>query len=443
MHRIQNSLKTKLGNLLRRLPIIKEHPRFFNPVTRSDKYLFALKALSRNYMLGKHATIEDFLKILKQYGVRGYNLPNDWWDSFILLANNTNEESSKISSDLVKFTKNLDSQILTVYEWMALYTLCLRTGLFQLGYILRNLAKERAINNLESECKNVKIRKQAIAAALEFQRFDKAFKLFSDQKLKKQYRRQMKWLLNLFLGFPIQNCSFDNDADCEFLDYVSNKSIAVVGPSITDSDDAEEIDSFDRVVRINYTASGKGCDPVYNGTRCDITYFNGEQGKYFISMNNFVIPDDLTWLVFRSLESREKFQKIQDKKISRILINYCKLFFNGSFNMIPNCIFDLLHFTPSKIKVFHADLMLSVRRFPGYYPDSFDYDNEKRMIELFCRGSVSHDPATQYLALQNLWNSKRIEGDERFNEVMQLGCEEYMLQLQNIYGNHVRLGQES
>jgi len=68
-------------------------------------------------------------------------------------------------------------------------------------------------------------------------------------------------------------------------------------------------------------------------------------------------------------------------------------------------------------------------------------DDEKREKVRFCRSAFVNDPVTQYSILFNLWKAGRIEGDKGFNEVKELGCKQYMLQLQCIYGDSVRLGQ--
>jgi len=80
--------------------------------------------------------------------------------------------------------------------------------------------------------------------------------------------------------------------------------------------------------------------------------------------------------------------------------------------------------------------MLTVKKVSGYYPCPIDemYGKDDK-IELFLNGSVLHDRVTQYSLLNNLWKSNCIDGDQRFFEVMNIGCEEYMRQLQIIYGS--------
>ena len=99
--------------------------------------------------------------------------------------------------------------------------------------------------------------------------------------------------------------------------------------------------------------------------------------------------------------------------------------------MIPIVMLDFALFNPKAIKIYHSDLMLTVFRQKGYYPESFDY--ERRMLELFLAGSMTHDPIQQYRILSKLYSNRRILGDSRFCEVMEMGLENYLLELEKVY----------
>jgi len=453
-------IKRKMGDIVRNVPVIRDQPWIFevlglptetrkyldslNSIVKSDRYLEILKKTLNATSTNSRTDFDELHKSFRRLQVRSSRLPKNWWESFIGLASTTDAEAGNLPGDMISHTRNLDPEDLTVYEWKALYSLCLRGGLFNIGYIMRDLAKKRALKALEPGNKNFTEKKLAIAAAIEDQEFDEARRAISDLRNTGKYDdycNDAEILLNIFTGGNLKRVELEDHTDLNYLDYVSQKIIAIVGPAQTEAMDAKEIDSFDRIVRNNYRESGKGCDSIHKGLRCDITYMNGMQADFFLKARS-EFPRDLSWMVLKSKKFIDKFQKVNS--ITNIRFRYIKnwgrYFFNGSFNMLPNTLFDLIFFHPNRIKVFHMDLMLTVLRFKGYYPSTHEYDENKKKVR-FCRSAVSHDPITQYSALSNLWKAGRIEGDKRFNEVMELGCEEYMRQLQHIYGDSVRLCQ--
>ena len=427
-----------------KLPVIKEHPVFHDYLSLSDKFFLALTDVSKREINADACCPKKLYKTLNRYGVRGGLLSGNWWKYFVILARDTDCASSQMSHELIEMTKSLNCQDLSVYEWMSIYRLSLRVGLFHLGYILRDLAARNAVRSLAEGVKNIDQKKQAIAAAIEMRQFDIAAKALSELKNvkeEKSYCKKMEWILDLLSGQDIKRQHFNDNDDNEFCDYVSNKSIAVVGPAKTDSIDAKEVDAFDLVVKLNYKETGKDFDSGYNlydSIRCDITYYNNQHVWYVIGSNKPFIYNHVNWSVFWQKEHKLIMKRNNPKNSCRVLKNFNKEFFPGkfpgNFNMIPHCLFDLLFFGAKKIKIFNADLMLTVLRTHGYFPVGFKSNNKKRMIERYKRICVIQDPVTQYRALNNLWNAKRIQGDSRFKEVMELGCEEYMRQLQGIYG---------
>ena len=136
------------------------------------------------------------------------------------------------------------------------------------------------------------------------------------------------------------------------------------------------------------------------------------------------------------MKSHEHIDKLADSNsevLIRKLVSFGGFFYNGILNMGPIAALDMALHSSSPPKIYHMDLMLTVRRFEGYYPDSFDRGSDELLVAVFNRSTVSHDPVTQYRLFERLWTSGRILGDGRFDEVMTLGCEEYMKQLQFSY----------
>jgi hypothetical protein len=223
----------------------------------------------------------------------------------------------------------------------------------------------------------------------------------------------------------------------DFADYLAGKTIAIVGPAPTEALDAEEIDRHDLVVRLNHSYEGKGTDPKHKGLRTDIACFNGEQGYNFLHEHNGLLPKDVTWGVFKSSAAASHVQEKNADKHARSFTRLCRQScFHGSLNMIPIVALDLALFSASSLKVYHADLMLSVARQKGYYPESFNRPNDLvGMQHVFRRSSIVHDPIQQYRILNSLWRNKKITGDARFVEVMKMGLSNYLVALELVYAD--------
>ena len=73
--------------------------------------------------------------------------------------------------------------------------------------------------------------------------------------------------------------------------------------------------------------------------------------------------------------------------------------------------------------------MLTSRRKVGYLPSNIHNNKEQR----FKFSTFKHNPATQYIILRKLFKYGRVTGDKRFKEVMSMGLECYLLQLQDLY----------
>ena len=253
-----------------------------------------------------------------------------------------------------------------------------------------------------------------------------------------EYNFNQKTLNNYISS--IHNVKFDissykNDfQNKKFLKTLNNKSVAIVGPAETDRKDASEIDSFDIVVRLNYTHSGKNLDEFKKGLKIDISYFNGEQIDYLISNNNSKIPTDLKVACFKDNDTKRKDQleKANPKKITKKITNYNMLNFYSSFNLLPLVLLDILEANVKIVKIFHSDLHLTVNRSLNYYPSVFK--REQSILPKIMRESfLDHDPMMHHKFLKNIYNHDKIIGDVKFDEVMKLDTYTYLQKLEKIY----------
>lgn len=436
----------------------------------SDNYLAGLVATSK-YFSEQQALTSETLKPLHiafaARNVRSHLLGHDWWADFVFAATNLDENSQDTQDKLVARIKALPLNTLQHWELLHVYALALRVGLFMVGYVLRCKAREVAIDYLRQGKKLSPAQLiAAIAAQMETGQYAEVQKNIA--QLGRRYAREKQLLSYLYgLMAPERDAELipnsgldDSEQDREFRKLVQGKSIAVVGPAKVDRQDAAQIDSYELVVRCNYREKGVGVDDTVKGLRCDITYFNGVQDKYFCDQETVNWPHEIEWAVCKSQVRAERVAE----KVTRFL-DTCKdtgsfrnlhrfktralqparrvIFHNKRLNAIPNIALDLHRFNPASIYVFHVDLFLTVERISSYHPDTMKIDNYLRQsVAALSSFSGVMDPITQYWILHELWQLGKIEGDSRFNEVMSLGEQEYMRQLQVIYGSLGRLSGE-
>lgn len=338
--------------------------------------------------------------------------------------------SLKQANELADQASLIDSEVLDVSGWLGLYQLCCMRGLYHLGFQFREKALALSLNNKKDPIRN-------LAASLEKGGISKNefSKLLEGSNIGDKEKVGFLALSSLLSGDGENKAAVP--IDYAFKRYLEGKSIALVGPSESHVSDAEEIDSYDEVIRLNFSQPGKGCDDQFNGNKATVTYFNFEQVRAFCEDRRGELPESVR---YACLKSDALLGSLAEKNLNaslRRLVSFDGLFFNGSLNMGPIAALDIALHSSFPLKIYHMDLMLTVRRFQGYYPDSFERDSEKSLVKAFNRSTVVHDPITQYRLLKGLWESEAISGDQRFDEVMQLGCEKYMQQLQDLYANFV------
>ena len=95
-------------------------------------------------------------------------------------------------------------------------------------------------------------------------------------------------------------------------------------------------------------------------------------------------------------------------------------------NSLPNMLADLLLYQPQEIKVFSIDMGLSTQRDISYGTW------EKHIWDRFYPKS-GHDPYSNYLFIEYLYNNNFISVDSKLKKILDLGIVDYMKELQEVY----------
>ena len=370
--------------------------------------------------------------ILKYYGLDLDRFPADMADDILFVL--SSEFVSKSSLDkLRKLLIAFPDTAVSVSDWILMYEMLCYRGLYTLAFDFRELARVISLNFTLKDSKKLSQSSYAhIAAAVEGGECAEASHL-DDLLIKSGVigEEVNKWRLLRSLLYDSSKSNYNVALD-GFSEFLLDKSVAVVGPSPTNADDADEIDSFDLVLRLNYSYSGKGCDALHKGLRTDIACFNSEQASVLIKEHNRSLPEEIKWACFKKDSLTEIVGALNKGCCCHSLVRFDDMNFHGDYNMIPWVVMDLCVNNAKNVKVFHTDLMLSQGRLPGYYPASFGRHDDM-MNDLFWSSCIVHDPVLQYRALCQLWSLGKIEGDARFNEVMMLGEQRYLEELEKVY----------
>lgn len=435
MNKYLQFCKREIASILRRTPVIRRH---FRLRSRIDCITDACNLINENYGAnGSYIFNKTIERRLSWLGINFSQFPmHHKTNLYDLFADHPFQHDRY--EDLKQQMLEVPVRILPCRQWLNLHEMCCFRGRYTLAQIFREKARQLAIEPLERKDVKPPISwENTIGAAIEggeCHRSGHLAQLLQRGRITGDVASKWQLYLAALKGQDISRESVKRFDNSDFSDYLIGKSIAIVGPARTNAQDAEEIDSHDLVVRLNHSYEGKGTDLKYKGLRTDITCFNGEQGENFMRERDGLLPSEVTWGCFKEPSS---ISDVKEKnKNARAHIIFYRPQFHGSYNMIPIVVLDLAIFAADSLKIYHTDLMLTVGRQKGYYPAKFNRsDDIVSMQQTFRTSSIVHDPIQQYRTLNRLWSNGKITGDARFVEVMKIGLDAYLFELERVYAS--------
>lgn len=327
---------------------------------------------------------------------------------------------------------------LSIVEWRNLCYISGCNGLYEAANKFRNLAIQRALSIEKNTIKNEKKELfEAFTAAIDigdFARADFILNRISSIPIKSLPTDDMKLFYHLVKGDRKKALSISklkyNDNDILFSEYIEGKTIAIVGPAPSDEDVAQEIDSFDIVVRLNYKGRDKLPPKEEFGSKLNVSYYNGGNASYINCSENYEFLKDLNFAVFKSLNYKFQEDIIIHSKKGRLARSQDLYIFDGALSMIPIVLLDILTFNPKEVKVFKTNFFLAKNtHFKGY--QSKQYLNRPHEIKWYSHWE--HNLVTQINIVKNLWNSGQIKVDKNCKKVLELSPEHYVKEMEKIY----------
>jgi hypothetical protein len=195
-----------------------------------------------------------------------------------------------------------------------------------------------------------------------------------------------------------------------FADFVSGRTVAIVGPAPAPYDQSAEVEAHDLVYRCHRPEEPL---PGY-GTRTDIAFLNGQHCRQVHDdefSSTFRVAREATWWVMKAKGHRP--HGLAREVIRPTIPNP---------NAVTAALFDLLKHDPKTVSVYGTDLYASGpdnAYHPAYGPRS------TYSLQVQARGVINHKPATQRRVHRWALSTGKVVGDDRYLEAVTMSDEEY------------------
>ena len=328
---------------------------------------------------------------------------------------------------VIKHADSLDFSLLPYQKWLSLSKLTTQNGCLRLASIFRRNALMKVINIKSSTGQGHEA--LFIKAIID----TNSRSMLTSSEFKNENNAIFQYAFDIGCSPPRFPSS--EKTDDILLNYLKNKSIAIVGPSPSNETQGEEIDKFDVVARVSFNPQGQDTENIY-GSRTNLAYY-GDHFSERISKQRKII-EHLGKIEFVSLKSTKSISKLQaiapSLKNVRIFSGPKYLFFSGSPMMIQNILHDVLSCQPSRVKLFNTTLYLDDQNHRADYYFG-DFPQSQPLLERFklYSGFAHHDFISNFNYVKNLYQNGFIELDKICESVISLSTADYVCQLEKKY----------
>jgi len=217
----------------------------------------------------------------------------------------------------------------------------------------------------------------------------------------------------------------ESEGDKVFREMISGKNVALLGPA-SGHFSADEIKrDFDVKIRTTF----RGMETL-NGEQqecgVDVSYY-GQLGSNILSEDNEMhFFDELKMAVFKNIVHDFQENLLNEGRGREKLGTASYFMFQGSSNMAQIILLDLFHFSPKRIKLFNINLFLSSKRWQSGY----NITGAPQVREAMWRSLAIHNLISQYEVTKLWYEAGLFEADEELTEVLSLGADEYLRQME-------------
>jgi hypothetical protein len=339
-------------------------------------------------------------------------------------------------------------------------------GFIRAGQIARGYCLDSAIKEVNGGQASTRTLHLAISGLLENRRFEEARNLILKFKINiKSDPRQQSYLDYLRLvkaDTYLKNKSDDflkNKSDAllgeseesQYLNLVTNKTVALVAPGEVKTDYGYEIDAHDVVARIKYLGEEYSQNSLNVGTRCDIDFLLDQMIETIIS-DQKKKPDSYSFLNrIHLIVTRKTSFNVGNFPPTLPLTRLAPTFLTTATSGTM-AIFDLLCQNPQQLKLFGFNFYTERLQYNskilelyntsdfirknGLRKNEFNFTNTQLGSSVIASARSNHDYLSDFLLVKNLYElSGLIDGTPEVLEILNLTADEYDARLEEMLGD--------
>lgn len=342
-----------------------------------------------------------------------------------------------------KFSQSFSQKLEAVYLPHTVWFIVANLFLLVQKYTLYFYARENALKSILALTRTPKVkvaqyRLTAMAENHSIEEYDKLKNILLKKELF-YIRQHLQLIGGTELYFGRKNSAIEfykkllTPLEKKFASYISNKSVAIVGPVNSGLNLGDEIDSYDIVLRFNYMGTEKLSQNSF-GKKTNISfYIEARLWGDRIEPEKIDWMNELDWVIVDSPHSLDDISFTGVTKPIRkryyAAHPFANPMFKGASSGIQRAILDLMRFNVKKIKVFNTNLFLE-NNYDKNYPS-----RGKLGVKYF--NFHWHDPLSNFVFLKRLQSFSLIESDEVLNKILKMSKQEYIEALELRYGSKI------
>lgn len=240
--------------------------------------------------------------------------------------------------------------------WLSIERILHASGFF----VATIYARKNAINSYilglkKTDKKDINL----VACLIEKGEFEEAKEVLENIKISNSTKKKFLAYIYLLEGNSDRYIELIKDIfnySDKFYNYLSNKSVAIVGPAVVENNGIE-IDNHDIVVRLN-SMGDIPSDTLNYGSKTDIVSYNVEKLARFKAQGNMKLNPWVKFGLVKSSRFIDGVDGLKDKAIIKNNFFACMLPVTHLIH-IPILIPFLYGYKPSKIKLFNSNFFIS------------------------------------------------------------------------------------
>ena len=336
------------------------------------------------------------------------------------------QESIVKKSDiiLVNLLNNLKKENFKKITYIYIYSYLVNINEYRLANIYHKLLCKIIDKNSFFYFQIISINKKNI---VDFKKYSQTFKfkVIFYLLLNVDERNYVNSILNLNINSDSKKIKL-NSLDQSFQNYLTNKSINIIGPLEKKVFLQKKNLKNSIIIRFknnNYLRK-KDLQP-------NVVYLNGTASKQAYEKKNFlVIKKNLNWVIYIQKTFYKKYRK--DNSLNyRFANNNAAFLFNcfTELNLLQKVLLDLSIFNLEKVKLFNFDINLSKFHQVGY--SIHNTKQKQKKIKM----SFVHNQIVMFDFINYFYKRKKIKLDNRLNTIINMGKEKYLSRLERNWKN--------